>query len=144
MAQTQFFQRSDKNIDSYKKEFTKTLQKVRTVKLFSDEVISFFDKWIDVQVKYIPRDDIDNFWTHLDKIFKEKDFYDFMLEELKTVKNNWKIQEYSFNLISKLDDSAKDFIDFQKKKKAWEELEKNKNASKKEDEEEMQKILEGL
>ena len=141
MTQTQFFTRKSDNLEEYKSNFKKALQMVKTVKLFSDEVISFFEKWINAQKNYIPREDIDNFLSHLNLIFKNKDFYNFIVSELKQVKNNWKIQEYSFNLISKLDDSSKLFEQSEKKRINSEKLEKAKLNSKKEDEEEMEKIL---
>lgn len=141
MTQTQFFTRKSDNLEEYKSNFKKALQMVKTVKLFSDEVISFFEKWINAQKNYIPREDIHNFLNHLNLIFKNKDFYNFIISELKQVKNNWKIQEYSFNLISKLDDSSKLFEQSEKKRINSEKLEKAKLNSKKEDEEEMEKIL---
>ena len=141
MTKTQFFTRENTNLEEYKSNFKKALQMVKTVKLFSDDVISFFEKWINAQKNYIPREDIDNFLSHLNLIFKNKDFYDFIVSELKQVKNNWKIQEYSFNLISKLDDSSKLFKESEKKRINLEKLEKAKLRSRKEDEEEMDKIL---
>ena len=141
MTKTQFFTRENTNLEEYKSNFKKALQMVKTVKLFSDDVISFFEKWINAQKNYIPREDIDNFLRHLNLIFKNKDFYDFIVSELKQVKNNWKIQEYSFNLISKLDDSSKLFKESEKKRINLEKLEKAKLRSRKEDEEEMDKIL---
>ena len=141
MTKTQFFTRENTNLEEYKSNFKKALQMVKTVKLFSDDVISFFEKWINAQKNYIPREDIDNFLSHLNLIFKNKDFYDFIVSELKQVKNNWKIQEYSFNLISKLDDSSKLFKESEKKRINLEKLEKAKLRSRKGDEEEMDKIL---
>jgi len=88
MTQTQFFTRKSDNLEEYKSNFKKALQMVKTVKLFSDEVISFFEKWINAQKNYIPREDIDNFLSHLNLIFKNKDFYNFIVSELKQVKNN--------------------------------------------------------
>jgi len=144
MAQTQFFKREDSNLDEYKSNFKKALQMSETVKLFSSEVINFLKKWINPQKNYIPRDDIDNFLNHLNLIFKNKNFYDFIISELKQVKNNWKIQEYSFNLISKLDDSAKSFQKSERKRIHSENLEKANSKSKKEDEKEMENILKNL
>ncbi|MDQ7009610.1 MAG: hypothetical protein Q9M94_04950 [Candidatus Gracilibacteria bacterium] len=144
MAKTQFFIRKSENLEEYKSTFKKALQMSKTVKLFSSEVVIFLDKWINVQKNYIPREDIDNFLTHLNLIFKNKDFYNFIVSEFKTVKNNGKIQEYSFNLISKLDDSSKDFNKSEKKRIISEKLEKAKLNSKKEDEIEMGKILNKL
>jgi len=88
MTKTQFFTRENTNLEEYKSNFKKALQMVKTVKLFSDDVISFFEKWINAQKNYIPREDIDNFLSHLNLIFKNKDFYDFIVSELKQVKNN--------------------------------------------------------
>jgi len=141
MAQTKFFTRSSNNLEEYKSNFKKALQMSKTVKLFNYEVISFFENWIEAQKNYIPREDIDNFLTHLNHIFKDKIFYNFMISDLKQVKNNWKIQEYSFNLISKLDDSAKNFKKSEKKRELQKTLEKNKLESKREDDEEMERIL---
>jgi len=56
MTQTQFFTRKSDNLEEYKSNFKKALQMVKTVKLFSDEVISFFEKWINAQKNYIPRE----------------------------------------------------------------------------------------
>ena len=144
MAQTKFFTRSSLNFLEYKSNFKKALQMSKTVKLFDNKVISFLETWIDAQVNYIPREDIDNFLTHLNHIFKDKHFYNYIVWRLDLIKNNWKIQEYSFNLISKLDDAAKVFKKWEKRKKLQETLEKNKVESKKEDEEEMKNILENL
>jgi hypothetical protein len=88
MAQTKFFTRSSNNLEQYKLNFKKALQMSKTVKLFNNDVISFFDKWIDAQQNYIPREDIDNFLNHLNHIFKDKNFYNFIISELKQVKNN--------------------------------------------------------
>lgn len=144
MTKTQFFTRESNNIEKYKSNFKKALQMCETVKLFSSEVIDFLNKWINAQKNYIPREDVDNFLIHLNLIFKNKEFYNFIVSELKTIKNNWKIQEYSFNLISKLDDSSKLFEKSEKNRILSEELEKSKLNSKKEDENEMEKILENL
>ena len=144
MTKTQFFTRESDNIEEYKSNFKKALQMCETVKLFSSEVIGFLDKWINAQKNYIPREDVDNFLIHLNFIFKNKEFYNFIVSELKTIKNNWKIQEYSFNLISKLDDSSKLFKKSEKNRILSEELEKSKLNSKKKDDEEMEKILQKL
>ena len=144
MTQTQFFTREDTNIEQYKNDFIKALLKVKTVKLFPDEVIIFLETWISAQKSYIPRSDIDNFWMHLNRIFTDELFYNFIVEKLKTVQNNWKIQEYSFNLISCLDDSSSQFEASEKKRKISQNLEINKEQSKQEDEKEMQKILSAL
>jgi len=144
MAQTKFFTRSSSNLEEYKSNFKKALQMSKTVKLFDKKVISFLQTWIDAQVNYIPREDIDHFLTHLNHIFKDKHFYNYIVWRLSLIKDNWKIQEYSFNLISKLDDAAKVFEKSEKRRKLQETLEKNKLKSKREDEEEMKNILENL
>jgi len=88
MAQAQFFTRESDNVEEYKSRFNTALQKVETVKLFSKEVINFLHIWIDAQKNYIPREDIDNFPQHLEKIFSNKSFYEFIVLELKSVQNN--------------------------------------------------------
>jgi len=144
MVQTKFFTRSSDNLSEYKLNFKKALRMSRTVELFNNEVTYFFSNWIEAQKSYIPREDIDNFLIHLDHIFKNKFFYNFVISELNQVKDNWKIQEYAFNLISKLDDSAKSFEESEKKRKLQETLKKNKLISKREDKKEMERILENL
>ncbi len=144
MAQTQFFTRKSDNLEEYKSSFNKALQKIKTVKLFSEEVTNFLETWIDAQKNYIPRKDVDNLWKHLNILYKNKDFYDYLVWELQEVKNNWKIQEYSFNLISCLNESAKKFKAFEKKRKIKENLEKSKEKSKLDDERQMKKILSQL
>jgi hypothetical protein len=59
-AQTQFFKKSSDNLEEYKNNFKKALQKIKVVKLFNGEVINFLKKWIDSQKSYIPREDVDN------------------------------------------------------------------------------------
>ncbi len=143
MAETQFFTRKDNNLKEYKSNFKKALQKVKTVKIFELEVISFFEKWINSQKSYIPREDVDNFLENMNFLFKNKDFYDFILLELKKIRNNWNILEYSFNLISILNDSKKDFEKYLTKVQVEKKLKNNLEKSKKEDEEKL-KSLENL
>ncbi len=143
MAQTQFFKRKSDNLEEYKSNFKKALEKVKIVKIFDLEVTIFFEKWIDSQKSYIPREDIDNFLPNMIFLFKKKEFYEFILQEFKQVKNKWNIMEYSFNLISKLDDSKKDFEKYLIKKQKEENLRNNLAKSKKEDEEKL-KNLENL
>ena len=144
MTKTQFFKREYTNLEEYKANFKKALEMTQTVKLFPEEVIDFFWKWIKNQTNYIPREDVDNFLPHLKLIFKNKHFYNFIQSELKIVKNNWKIQEYSFNLISKLDDSTKFFDESEKRRLNYETLQESKLNSRKEDKDEMVKILDHL
>ena len=144
MAQTQFFKRQDTDLENYKSNFKKALQMVKTVKLFPDDVIYFLEKWINNQINYIPREDIDNFLSHLKLIYENKKFYNFVISELKNVNNNWKIQEYSFNLISKLDDSSSLFQKNEKKRINSENIKKAKLKSLEEDKKEMEDILKKL
>ena len=141
MAQTQFFKRENSHLDTYKRDFKITLEKVKLIKLFPEEVVEFFEKWIKSIESYIPRDDVDNFWWHIEKIFKEEECYKYILEELKTIRNNWKIQEYSFNLLSQLDESMKKYSKYKAEKVREESLNKSKENSRKEDEEKMDDIM---
>lgn len=141
MVQTQFFKREEKNLELYKSNFTSALEKVRVVKLFSDEVVDFLDGWIDVQKNYIPREDVDNFLPCMEKIFENKDFYDFVVIELGRVQNTGELIEYSFNLISWLHDASKAFATEMKRRKTREDLAKSKHESLQTDEEEMKNIL---
>lgn len=144
MAHTQFFKRSSENVEEYKQDFKKTLSKIQIVRLFPESVISFLDQWIDVQTEYISREDVDNLWWYIKKIYTEKEFYDFIVQGLKEVQDNWKIQEYSFNLISKIHDAAWLFVASEKKRKAAEKLEESILQAQKEDELEMKRILDSL
>ena len=141
MTKTQFFKREYSNLEEYKNNFKKALQMIKTVKLFDDEVISFLNKWIDSQKSYIPREDVDNLLDNMKIIFKDKSFYDYSLSNLSLLKNKENILEYSFNLISKLDDLSKDYKKIKEKLIFEENLKKSKNLSQKEDEEEMKKLL---
>lgn len=141
MTKTQFFTREDSNLENYKNNFKKALQMIKTVKLFEVEVIDFLWKWIENQKSYIPREDVDNLLWNMDLIFKDEDFYKYCLEKLNLVKNNWKIIEYSFNLISALDELSKKYWEIKKKKIFEENLKKDRELSKKEDEKEMNKLL---
>jgi len=141
MTKTQFFKREYSNLEEYKNNFKKALQMIKTVKLFDDEVISFLNKWIASQKSYIPREDVDNLLDNMKIIFKDKSFYDYCLSNLSLLKNNENILEYSFNLISKLDDLSKGYKKIKEKLIFEENLKKSKNLSQKEDEEEMKKLL---
>ncbi len=141
MAQTQFFKRENSQLDQYKKDFRITLEKVKIIKLFPEDVIVFFEKWIDAIESYIARDDVDNFWLHLYKIIKEEECYEYIKDELEKVTDNWKIQEYSFNMLTQLDESIKMFSSYQVQKIVERNLEQQKNESKKQDEEKMRELL---
>ncbi len=140
MAQTKFFTKKSDNLEDYKNNFKKALQKVKVVKLFNDEIINFLQNWIEPQKSYIPREDIDNFLENMNFLFENKDFYDFILKELKNVKNNGNLLEYSFNLISKLDDSKKDFEKILDKKIREEKLKKDLKEAKNQDLEKIKKL----
>ncbi len=144
MVQTQFFKRSDLNINTYKDTFKSALKRCETVQLFPKEVITFLYGWIETQTSYIPREDIDNFWVHLDHIYSNKNFYTFIQQQLTQVQKGEKIIEYSFNLISQLHESAQKFESSEKKRTFNEQLEMDKKQSKKEDEAEMEAILRSL
>ncbi len=60
------------------------------------------------------------------------------------VKNNWNILEYSFNLISEVDELAKKYKDYKRKKEFEENLEKQKKQDKKESEKELNYIISEL
>ena len=143
-VQTKFFKKSSDNLGEYKNNFKKALQKIKIVKLFDNNVIEFLEKWIDSQKSYIPREDVDNLWKNMEMIYKDKDFYDYVVKGLNQVKNNWNILEYSFNLISKFDELAKKYSEYKKKKDFEEKLEKEKIEARKKEEEEMKKLLEDL
>lgn len=144
MAQTQFFEREISQLDEYKRDFKKALQMVETVGLFSVDVVDFLRSWIDAQKSYIPRQDVDSFLTHMKTIFKDKEAYDFITKELQGEKNNWNILEYSFNLISGLDDGMKGFDKYKKKQLKNKQLEEQKLQTKQRDEEEMQNLLSSI
>ena len=141
MTKTQFFTREYSNLEDYKNNFKKALQMIKTVKLFEVEVIEFLNEWIENQKSYIPREDVDNLLWNMQLIFKDEDFYKYCLEKLNLVKNNWKVIEYSFNLISTLDELSKKYWEIKKKKIFEENLKKDRELSKKEDEKEMNKLL---
>jgi len=142
MAQTKFFTRKSDNLEDYKNNFLRALQKVKIVKLFESEVIEFLENWIKSQKSYIPREDVDNFLENMNFLFKHEDFYKlFLAEKKKLDKKN--ILEYSFNLISKLDDLKKDFEKKLLEKEKQEKLKKDLEKQKKEDEEKL-KNLENL
>ena len=144
MVKTQFFERDFSNLEEYKNNFKEALQMIKTVRLFNDEVVDFLNNWINNQKSYIPREDVDNLKKNMKFIFKDKKFYDYCLEKLNLVKNSWNILEYSFNLISKLDDLSKDYNKIKDKIIFEEKLKEFKKKLKKEDEEEMKKLLEKL
>lgn len=144
MVKTQFFERDFSNLEEYKNNFKEALQMIKTVKLFNDEVINFLSNWINNQKSYIPREDVDNLKKNMKFIFRDKKFYDYCLEKLNLVKNSWNILEYSFNLISKLDDLSKNYNKIKNKIIFEEKLKESKKKSKKEDEEEMEKLLKKL
>ena len=144
MVKTQFFERDFSNLEEYKNNFKEALQMIKTVKLFNDEVINFLSNWINNQKSYIPREDVDNLKKNMKFIFRDKKIYDYCLEKLNLVKNSWNILEYSFNLISKLDDLSKNYNKIKNKIIFEEKLKESKKKSKKEDEEEMEKLLKKL
>jgi len=116
MTQTKFFDRETDNLEEYKSNFKKALTRIKVVKLFSDDVIDFLQNWVDSQTSYIPRKDVENLWKHMELIYKDKDFYDYVLKWLDNIKNNWNILEYSFNLISEFDELVKKYSEYKKKK----------------------------
>jgi len=144
MAQTQFFTKSDENLENYKSNFKKALQKIKIAKLFDGEVIDFLEKWIDSQKSYISRDDVDNLGKNIDLVYKDKDFYEYVWGLLKNIKNNGNILEYSFSLISEFDELAKKYNEYKKKKEFEENLEKQKLESKQKDREEIDKLFADL
>ena len=144
MAQTKFFTRKSDSLEEYKNNFKKAISKIEIARLFDKQVINFLKNWIESQKSYIPREDVDNLWKNINLVFKSKDFYEYLLPRLKNIKNNSNILEYSFNLISELDESAKKFEDYKKKKDFKENLEKQKLESKQKEFTQAQKILENL
>jgi hypothetical protein len=140
MPQTQFFTRQDFGIDIYKSDFKKALDKVKIVNLFSAEVIDFLSTWIDAQTSYIPRTDIDNFLANMDLIYADKDFYDFVVNRQQSITSNGKINEYSFNLISNLDDSKVLYEKSQSEKNKKEELKNDEQIMKNEDRKRLDEI----
>ncbi len=144
MVKTQFFTKSGKNLENYKNNFKKALQKIKIARLFDNEVIEFLEKWIDNQKSYIPREDVDNLEKNIDLVYKSKDFYEYVVNWLKNIQNNWNILEYSFNLISQFDELAKKYSEYEKKKEFEENLEKQKFESKKKDKAEIEKLFEDL
>jgi len=144
MAQTQFFTKSDENLENYKSNFKKALQKIKIAKLFDSEVIKFLEKWIDSQKSYIPREDVDNLGKNIDLVYKDKDFYEYVWDLLKNIKNNGNILEYSFSLISEFDELAKKYNEYKKKKEFEENLEKQRLESKRKDREEIDKLFADL
>lgn len=144
MAETKFFTREENWLESYKSNFKLALDKAKIVNLFSLEVINFFEKWLEKQTSYIPREDIDNFLPNMELIFENKKFYDFIVKKLETISNNWNILEYSFNLISALNDSKIEFQKSEDERIKKENLEKAELESKNEDKkklEEMEELL---
>ena len=129
MAQTQFFSKSVNNLKDYKTNFLRALQKIKVVKLFPEEVIDFLNNWIKLQKSYIKREDVENLWKNMNLIYKDKDFYDYVIDWLKNIKSNWNILEYSFNLISELDELAKKYKNYKKKKNFKQDLEKQKEKA---------------
>jgi len=89
MVETQFFKRENSWLGDYKNNFKLALKKVKTVKLFSTDVLEFLEKWLEKQISYIPREDVDNFLLNMNLIFANKNFYDFTLKRLEKIKNNW-------------------------------------------------------
>ncbi len=144
MAQTKFFTRKSDSLEEYKTNFQKAISKIEIARLFDKQVIDFLKNWIENQKSYIPREDVDNLEKNINLVFKSKDFYEYLLPRLKNIKNNSNILEYSFNLISEFDESAKKFEDYKKKKDFRQNLEKQKQESKKKELEEAQKILDSL
>lgn len=124
MVQTQFFKRENYWLEEYKINFNLAIEKAKVINLFSLDVLVFLKKWLEKQISYIPREDVDNFLPCMELIFQNKNFYDFVLVNLEKVKNNWNILEYSFNLISALNDSKIDF------EKSGNELIKKENLEK--------------
>lgn len=140
MVQTKFFTRRYDNLKEYKNNFKMALAKVKVIKLFNLEVIDFLNKWIGSQKNYIPREDVDNFLENMNFIYKNKDFYDFVVKNCKSIKNKGKIQEYSFNLISCLDDSKKDFEKYLKQEEKKKTLENDLAKSKQEDKDKIEDL----
>lgn len=147
MAETQFFKRENFWLQEYKNNFKLALIKAKTVKLFSYDVLEFLEKWLEKQTSYIPREDVDNFLPNMNLIFMNKKFYDFSFKRLEVIKNNWSILEYSFNLISELNEVKKDFEKVEERKNNEEKLKNDELKSKKEDDNkliEMEEILKNI
>jgi len=144
MAQTKFFTRKSDSLEEYKNNFKKAISMLEIARLFDKQVIDFLKNWIENQKSYIPREDVDNLGKNISLVFKSKEFYEYLLPRLKNIKNNSNILEYSFNLISELDESAKKFEEYKKKNDFKQNLEKQKQESKKKELEEAQKILDSL
>ena len=74
-------------------------------------------------------------------VYKFEDCYQYILEELKVVWDNGKIQEFSFSLLSQLDEAMKRYWEKKAHKMREESLEISKRKSKLEDEKRMNKIM---
>ena len=144
MTKIKFFNKSDKNLESYRKNFKKALNRISIVKLFDKQIIIYLENWLDNQKSYIIREDVNNLWKNMDLIYIDKDFYDYVSNWLKFVKNNWNILEYSFNLISELDELAKKYSKYKKKNDFGKKLKKEKLESRIKDENEINKLLNNL
>lgn len=144
MVETQFFTRKNSWLDDYKNNFKKALEKARIINFFSVEVLDFLMHWLEKQNSYIPRNDVDNFLPNMQLIFKDKNFYDFALKKLKNIKNNWNILEYSFNLISALDDSKIEFENSEKERIKKENLKNSESKARQKDHQDIKQIEELL
>lgn len=140
MVETQFFKRENSWLGDYKNNFKLALKKVKTVKLFSTDVLEFLEKWLEKQISYIPREDVDNFLLNMNLIFANKNFYDFTLKRLEKIKNNWNILEYSFNLISELEEAKKEFMRNEEERIRKENLNKAELESKNEDKKKLKEM----
>jgi hypothetical protein len=144
MTQTKFFTRSSDNLEDYKNNFKKAISKIKIAHLFEPKVIEFLENWIDNQKSYIPREDVDNLLSNINKVYKDKEFYEYIKPILDNVENNGNILEYSFNLISEFYEQAKKYKEYKNKKFFKEKLEKEKKLDEKKQEEEIKNILDNL
>lgn len=142
MAETQFFKRENSWLEDYKSNFKMALNKVKIVRLFSIDILEFLEKWIEIQTSYITREDVDNFLPNMNLIFENKNFYDFTLKRLENINSNWNILEYSFNLISELEEAKKDFEKNEEERIRKETLNIAELESKNEDKKKLKEIEE--
>jgi len=140
MSSTQFFQKTNQNIDEYKKKIKKWLESAFQDNIIDQDVFYFLSNYFESQNSYIQRKDVDNFEQNIEKVLSDQDFKKYVIQEILTIQKN-DMLSYSRNIISKIDDMVQEYDNINLEIKKQKEQEMMKKISQQKEQEEKDKQL---
>ena len=138
MAKVQLFWKTNSNLEEYKLNFKKALSLLE--KYFPSNVLEFLNTYIEKQTSYVEREDVENLYKNALLLEENEEFRKYFLWEKWKMKKNWNILEYSFNLISLLNDKVQEFEKSEKLRKKQEKLKKEQEIAKQKNQAELDKL----